>query len=76
MCRETTVKDYAIYVYGILELETDGFDSVYEDYIVQLVGLHGLIALKQYRLIESCGVINDRQLYALSDISRINQSLL
>ena len=33
---------YADYVYEILVRECDGMDSIYEDYIVRLVGVRGL----------------------------------
>ena len=45
--------------------ECDGLDAVYEDYIISLVGLYGLLLLKGNRLLETCGVVNGRQLYAL-----------
>lgn len=59
-------KMYAFCVYDILKKETVGLDSVYEDYILKLVGKKGLNALRYHRLIEACGVVNGRQLYAIS----------
>lgn len=58
---------YLEYVYGILHREVAGLDSVYEDYIVQLIGEYGLFVLKKHHLLETCGVINGRQLYVLCD---------
>lgn len=54
-------------VYDIVKNESVGFDAVYEDYIIELVGEKGLMLLKKNRLLETCGVINNRQLYVLSD---------
>ena len=39
-------------------------DAVYEDVIINLVGKRGLELLREFRLIESCGIINGRKLYA------------
>lgn len=49
----------------ILKSATDEkLDAVYEDYIIKLVGEHGLSALLKHRLIEPCGIVNGRNLYA------------
>lgn len=40
---------------------------MYEDFIIRLVGEFGLQALKESNLIETCGVINGRQLYVICD---------
>ena len=58
---------YTDLVYEIIKIECKGMDSIYEDYIVKLVGNCGLASLKRANLIESCGVINCRQLYVLCD---------
>ena len=52
-------------IYNIVKNECDGLDAIYEDYIVSLVGLYGLLILKGHNLLEACGVVNGRQLYAL-----------
>lgn len=52
-------------VYEIVKNETFGFDAIYEDYIVKLVGADGLNILKENKLVETCGVLNNRQLYVL-----------
>lgn len=52
-------------VYEIIKKDCEGLDSIYEDYIVSLVGKHGLDALKVYGKLEACGVVNERQLYVL-----------
>ena len=57
--------NYAELVYAIIEAESEGKDALYRDYIIDLIGVHGLIALKKENLIESCGIINGRQLYTL-----------
>lgn len=59
--------NYASYVYIIVRNETQGLDSIYEDYIIKLVGLHGLNALIEAGFLETCGVVNGRPLYVLCD---------
>ena len=56
---------YAEQVYEILNNETKGMDAIYKDYILHLVGYSGLDALLENRLLETCGVVNGRQLYVL-----------
>lgn len=56
---------YLRYIYLTLKAETFLMDSVYEDYIIQLVGTTGLEELKRANLIESCGIVNGRQLYTV-----------
>lgn len=65
---------YAHYVYEIVSRETKGLDAVYEDYIDYLVGASGLAALKEHKMLETCGMVNGRQLYAL--VSREEHSPL
>lgn len=40
-------------------------DAIYEDAIIDLVGEAGLIALREMQMVESCGSIYGRKLYAL-----------
>lgn len=54
-------------VYNIVKSDTEGMDSIYSDYIKQMVGVYGLNALIEHKLVESCGVVNGRQLYVLCD---------
>lgn len=56
-------------IYDYVKENTVGFDAVYEEHIIHLVGVRGLDILKENRLIESCGIISDRQLYVLCDKS-------
>ena len=56
---------YAKAVYDIVKNSSDGLDAVYEDYIANLVGYKGLYALLENNLLETCGVVNGRQLYVL-----------
>lgn len=62
--------EYLDVVYYTVRDEFKGFDSVYEDAITELVGTHGLNALKEAKVLETCGVINGRQLYTLLDSKR------
>lgn len=52
-------------IYTIVKNECEGLDAIYEDYIINLVGLYGLLLLKGNKLLETCGVVNGRQLYVL-----------
>lgn len=54
-------------VYDTVKLESEGLDSIYRDYIINLVGVMGLNALIEYKLVEGCGIINGRKLYVLCD---------
>lgn len=58
---------YVDYVYDIVRLDCEGMDSIYADYIKQMVGVYGLNALIEEKLVESCGVINGRRLYVLCE---------
>ena len=58
---------YIDYIYELIEMETKGLDSIYEDYIIHLVGVKGLEALQLCKLVESCGVVNGRKLYVLCE---------
>ena len=40
-------------------------DAIYEDIIINLLGREGLMALRESRLIELCGVLEGRRLYAI-----------
>ena len=51
----------------LLKNECKDLDSIYEDYIIRLVGESGLNALKEANLIEGCGILNNRRLYVLLD---------
>ncbi len=39
--------------------------AVYENTLIDIIGKHGLSMLREFHLIESCGSINGRKLYAL-----------
>ena len=60
-------KQYVEYVYETVKKDCEGMDAIYEDYIFHLVGMRGLIALQKFKLVETCGVVNGRQLYTLRD---------
>ena len=61
------MKTYVDYVYEIVKLELDGFEAIYEDYIINLVGHAGLTELRTNGLLEARGVVNGLQLYAIVD---------
>lgn len=54
-------------VYGIVKSETRGLDSVYEDYILTLVGSRGLNVLLINDLVVICGLVDERRLFTLVD---------
>ena len=64
---------YVEQVYEMVERECKGVDAIYEDYIIYLVGVKGLKALLKNRLLETCGVINGNQLYALCDMKNLEK---
>ena len=52
-------------VYQALREVAMNLDSVYEDYIITIVGTTGLMTLLNHGYLETCGVVNGRQLYVL-----------
>ena len=66
--------NYVDYVYDIVRLDCEGMDSIYKDYIIQMVGVYGFNALHQARLIEGCGVINGRRLFVLCEKTSLKLS--
>lgn len=56
---------YVDFVYEILKADSQELDAVYEDYILQLVGEEGFKTLLQNNLLEACGVVSGRQLWAI-----------
>lgn len=56
---------YVDYVYDIVRLDCEGMDAIYGDYIKQMVGVYGLNALIEHKLVEGCGIVHGRRLYAL-----------
>ena len=58
---------YALTVYLMVMEEFADLDVIYEDALIHLVGVRGVEALKENKLLESCGVVNGRQLYTLCD---------
>lgn len=64
---------YTKYVYDIVRLDCEGMDAIYADYIKQMVGVYGLNALIEHKLVESCGVVNGRRLYTLCDIANLRE---
>lgn len=54
-------------IYEIIKEEFEGIDAIYEESIIHMVGVFGLDLLKKHRLLESCGVVNGRQLYTICE---------
>lgn len=61
------MNEYVDYVYDIVRFDCEGMDSIYKDYIIQMVGVYGFNALYEAKLLEGCGVINGRRLFVLCD---------
>jgi hypothetical protein len=40
-------------------------DAIYEDAIINICGMRGLLSLRESRLIELCGILEGRRLYAV-----------
>ena len=59
------MNDYVDFIYEVVKLESEDMDAVYGDFIQHLVGVVGLNTLLMNKLLESCGVVNGRQLYVL-----------
>lgn len=60
---DVLVKD----LYDLVKQEFEDFDVIYEDAIVHLIGTFGLNMLRMHKLVETCGVVDGRQLYVLCD---------
>lgn len=58
---------YVDQVYENVKNDCKGMDAIYQDYIIKLVGAYGLQVLIEHKLLESCGVIDGRQLYVLCE---------
>lgn len=62
--------EYVDYVYSIVRSDCADMDSIYKDYIIQIVVVYGFNELLANNLIESCGVIHGRALYVLYERSK------
>ena len=66
MLEKTLDRDkYLAKLYEIVEAECTELDALYGDYIQHLIGIHGLNSMIANGLLESCGMVNSRQLYTL-----------
>ena len=45
--QELITMKYVDYVYDIVRLDCEGMDSIYKDYIIQMVGFYGFNALRE-----------------------------
>lgn len=53
-------------LYDTVKDASKGFDAIYEDYIISLVGEDGFYNLRKAKLLTTCGSINGRNLYTLN----------
>ena len=58
---------YVDHVYKIVKNEGRNWDALYQDFILEMVGVSGMEALLENKLIETCGVVNGRQLFVLCE---------
>lgn len=65
---ENTMSEMVKGLYDIVKRACEGLDSVYEDYLIGLIGIHGVYHLKEAKLLETCGVVHGRQLYVLCEL--------
>lgn len=63
--RASTREMYAANCADLLHEAYPQADAIYEDAIIDLVGEAGLMALREMQMVESCGSIYGRKLYAL-----------
>lgn len=54
-------------IYDLIKEEFEGLDAVYDDAIIELIGIYGLNLLQKHKLVESCGVIDGRQLFTICE---------
>lgn len=54
-------------IYELIKEEFEGLDAIYEDAIIHLIGIYGLTQLMEHNLVESCGVVNGRQLFTICE---------
>ena len=59
--------EFVDYIYEIVKNESRNLDTIYYDYILELVGVMGMQALLENKLFESCGSVNGRHLFVLCD---------
>ncbi len=57
--------EFADKLYDVLKEETEGFDAIYENYIVDVIGRRGLQILFEKGMIQICGAYNGRRMYVL-----------
>ena len=52
-------------LYLLLKRQCEGFDAVYEDHIINVIGVNGFNILREKKFLTTCGSINGRTLYTL-----------
>ena len=57
--------ELAEYYHRIIKRNYPRVETLYEDVIINLVGINGLNALRNAHLIETCAMFNGRKLYAI-----------
>lgn len=58
---------YILHIRNIVKLETSDMDAIYKEHIIQMIGVFGFNDLIKYGCLESCGVIDGRRLYVITD---------
>jgi len=62
----TSREQLAQLLHDILKEDTEGLDAVYEDYIIDRIGVEGFIVLREFKRLTTCGSVNGRNLYTLN----------
>ena len=57
--------EYTKYVRAKLKQETKGFEAIYEDYILDVIGEEGFELLRYAGFLNTCGSVGGRTLYTL-----------
>lgn len=59
-------KKLAELLYEVLKTNNEGLDAIYEDHIIDLIGIEGFLVMREFRLLTTCGSMHGRNLYVLS----------
>lgn len=53
-------------LYEVLKEGNEGLDAIYEDYIIDRIGVEGFVVMREFKLLVTCGSMHGRNLYTLS----------
>ena len=64
------MKTYVEYVYEIIKNKTEGMDTIYKDYIIQIVGVHGFNALHGGKIVRRMRFCQSQRIVCISGSKR------